>query len=203
MLPICGFLALAQAAQTVPAETIAIQNMRPSRMVTLVSGIMPSTAVLTADDERGVLHVRAGKEIVSQVRTYVGLFDVRPRRIRLRVETDSPIDRETSSVEAVVANNRPFRFVDATTSTEVATAPRLNDDGTVTLFIEASYQGSVVSIIGRCRPGQPFTFRLGRSGGIVEETTAKPGEGREWPTLRISATGVDETPKTAEKKPSR
>ena len=133
MISICGFLALVHATQgqlVNQGEIVPIWHMRPSVIIGRLNEVMPST-VLTADDERGVLIVRAGREIVDQVRQYVNLLDVKPRRVRLKIETDSPIDREHGSVEAVVANNRPFEFTDATTNIQIAASPRVNDDGTV------------------------------------------------------------------------
>ncbi|MGV3617622.1 MAG: secretin N-terminal domain-containing protein [Fimbriimonas sp.] len=191
MLLICGFLAIAQSAT---GEVIPVQNMRASKMLATVNQLLPSTQVVTADDEKGVLHVRAGKEIVEQVRTYVSAFDVKPRRVRIKVETDSPIDREQGNVEAVIANNRPFSFTDASTGVSLKLAPRVNDDGTITMFIESTYQESTVTLVVRCQPNKPTFFRMGRSGGILEETTATEKDRLEWPSIKVTASVADGAP---------
>lgn len=220
MLPICGFLAIAQAAQGIPAQEISVQHMRPSKLVTILNQIQPST-VLTADDERGVISVRAGKEIVDQYKSYAGLFDVKPRRVKVRVDADSQIDRSNSTFESVVANNRTFSFSESEIGLEVKAASRINDDGTVTLFVSPTYAKKATTVVFRVKQGEGASLCFAPDGSVSylagssnQETPGKgpialtgsgvevlknakdfeAGKLRKWPILRFTVSIVEDAP---------
>lgn len=217
MLPICGFLAIAQAAQGVPAEVVPVQNMRPSKMVEILNQIQPST-VLSSDDEKGVLYIRAGKETVEQYKAFTNLFDVKPRRVKIRVEADSQIDRSNSTMETVISNNRKFAFSDEGTGLEVQVAPRINDDNTITMYVSPTYAKKTTSVVFRVKQNEGVSLCLAPDGSVsflIDSAEKHPtgdvkvlsGNGiavlkmeeapqavgvRKWPTLRFKVAIEDE-----------
>jgi hypothetical protein len=218
MLPICGFLVIAQAAQGVSAEAIPVQHMRPSKLVEILNQIQPST-VLTADDEKGLLYVRAGKETIAEYKSYASLFDVKPRRVRVAMAADSEIDRESTSFETVVANNKKFAFNDTGMGLDVKIAARINDDNTVTVFVEPSYKQKATTIVVRVKHGGYFSLGLMPDGTLTYSSQPGTGEGdkpigapptsevvfvqdargsqkgtvRKWPTLRFKVAIEEDT----------
>lgn len=185
-----SLLAHPQQAPSLPAvqgESIPVTSMRPSRMAKFLEHSFPSSGVMKADDEAGLLWVRAGKEKTAELRRYVELVDQKPVRIDVWIDVDSPIDHATASVQTRVANNHSFRFIDESVGADLAVTPRVNDDGSVTFFAETSYQGTTVSLVGRAKKGESFTFRLGPSGGIVEDTVSTNEKRLQWPKVTIRA----------------
>lgn len=218
MHPICGFFAIAQAAQGVSAEAIPVQHMRPSKLLNLLNQIQPST-VLTADDEKGILYVRAGKETVDQYKSYASLFDIRPRKVKFSLEVDSQIDRENTSFESVIANNKKLAFTDAGMDMDVKVAARINDDNTITFCVEPTYKTKSSTIVVRVKSGESFTIGLIPDGTISfskasdreEEKLARVnppgnvlmiqdargvqrGTARRWPVLRFKVAIQDDVP---------
>lgn len=217
MHPICGFLAIAQATQGLPSETIPVNHLRPSKLVAMLNEIQPST-VLTADDERGVIYVKAGKEKVEEYRSFANLLDVKPRRVKIRIDADSQIDRTTSTTETVVLNNKVFAFSDGSLGLDVQLSPRINDDKTISLFVSSTYAKMTSSVVFRVKQNEGFSLCLAKDGTasfIIESIDKKPtgdvkvlsGSGvavvrtedevqasnlRKWPILRFKATIVDE-----------
>jgi hypothetical protein len=213
MHPICGFLAIAQAAQGAPAETITVNHMRPSKLVAILNEIQPST-VLIADDERGVIIVKAGKEKLEDYRTYASLLDVKPRRVKIHLDVDSQVDRSSSSVDTVVANNKVFAFSDDNIGLDVKLSARINDDNTITMFVASTYTKMTSSMVFRVKPNENFSLCLAQDGTvsfIIEAPNKLPtgdvkvlsGKGvtvlrtedavpasnlRKWPILRFKTT---------------
>lgn len=222
MHPICGFLLIAQAAQGISAEAIPVQHMRPSKLMALLNQMQPST-VLTADDEKGLLYVRAGKDTVAEYKSYANLFDVKSRRVRVSLEVNSEIDQQTTNFESVIANNKKFTMTDAEMGIEVKVAARINDDNTVTLYVEQTYQKKTTSVVVRTKNLEPFLLALSPDGTVAYSNkvpadpqqmlvfdNAKPGllrkqdangvqrgDVRKWPTLRFQVAIQDEPAPTA------
>jgi hypothetical protein len=220
MHPICGFLAIAQATQGAPTETIRVNHMRPSKLVAILNEFQPST-VLTADDERGLIYVKAGKEKAAEYRIYASLFDVKMRRVKVRIDADSQIDRTNSSLEAEVSQNKSFTFSDSGMDLEVKFAIRLGDDNSVAMIIASTYEKKTSSVVLRTKSGEGFSLCLTPDGRIgyqadtsenvlkndtwqmlrgagaeVARTTEvlQPGQVRKWPILRIKASILEESP---------
>lgn len=217
MHPICGFLAIAQATQGTPTEAIPVNHVRPSKLVAMLNEIQPST-VLTADDERGVIYVKAGKEKVDEYRSFANLLDVKPRRVKIHLDVDSQVDRSNSAIDTVVANNKVFAFSDDSLGLDVRLSPRINDDNTITMFVSPTYAKLTSSMVFRVKPNEGFSLCLAQDGTvsfIVESVDKKPtgdvkvlsGKGvavlrtedevqatnlRKWPTLRFKLAIEDE-----------
>lgn len=188
MHPICGFLAIAQATQGAPAQEIPVQYMRPSKLVELLNQAQPST-VLSADDEKGVFYVRGDKETVDQYKAIANLFDVKPRRVKVRIEADSQIDRMHSSSETVVANNRPFVFSDQGMDLDVKVASRINDDNTITVFVAPTYAKKSTSVALRVKQNDEFSICLNPDGRLAFVTDGS--DGKKWYVTADSVPGME------------
>ncbi len=141
---------------------IPVAHARASKVLELLNhGLIPSGAVVRADDAHSRLLVSGSSEDLKTISSYVGLFDVRARPIRLDVTIDSEADRVHKTLSTEVANNAKWSFEDSDLNIKVQIIPRINDDATITDSVSSTYGNATQASVIRLRSGQTLYLRPG------------------------------------------
>lgn len=105
------------------------------------NGLVPEGVTLLAYDSKGVLNVSGPEEGIASVKRYIQLFDIEPRKVSLQLEISCPILNTEQSVSSTLVNNKIWGTNDSLLRLGINFAARINDDGTLTLFVEISRAG--------------------------------------------------------------
>jgi type II secretory pathway component GspD/PulD (secretin) len=136
-------IAAAACLQTPVHAVVKVDYTRPSKIVeTLRTGnLFSSETKVQADDVKSVVIIDGSQEDVAQLKTYVNIFDVLPRRVSVSVKVESPLDKISYQATANIRNQQEWRTSDDETGISIAIRPRINDDNTVTLMVELGKPG--------------------------------------------------------------
>lgn len=165
--------------------SFAIENkVVIGRLKGFEGGIIPEGVTLVAHDSKGILDVTGPDEKVKEVRRYIELFDVQPRRLSLEVDMSCPILNAEATSKSTLHNNRVWEAKDETMALKLAVAARINDDGTITLSVQGSRtMGEKVSIVARVKPGEELRLSFGKTvmyaigSNSMSEGSSKPAMG--------------------------
>lgn len=131
-----AFLLMAQAASTQTVE-VPILHARPSRIVKVLETLPALPVGMHANDPEGTVTLVGTASGISEIKTRINLFDVEARKVDLDLKVVSPIDHAEWKAKLTITNNRSWTGTDESTGVELKLQPRINDDGTVTVFVES------------------------------------------------------------------
>lgn len=147
-------------------------------------GIIPEGVTLVAHDSKGILDVTGPDEKVKEVRRYIELIDVQPRRLSLEVDMSCPILNVETTTKSTLRNNRVWEAKDETMALNLAVIARINDDGTITLRVQGSRSmGEKVSFVARVKAGEELRLTFGKTVSYavgskpMSEVSPKPTSG--------------------------
>jgi len=145
-----AFLLMAQAASSQTVE-VPILYSRPSRIVKVLQNLPPLPLGIQANDEAGTLTLCGSLADISQMKMRINLFDVEAKKVDLDLKVVSPVDHAEWKAQLTMMNNRPWTGNDDATGVELKVVPRLNDDGTVTVFLDAKNADHHVNMVFRSK----------------------------------------------------
>ena len=176
-------LAIQVVNAAAPQQEIAVQNLRPSRMIQMLQSFLPSAGVLFPDDEASVVRVRGSSETFELVSQYFRLFDVAPKKLQLEAKLESPIDHSSGQVTATITNGTPFEWADFSTEIVLSTTSRINSDGTVTIAFGSTYQKKKGAIVVRAKMDETVWFQFSREGTV--KVLSDPDQRTQWPLVSL------------------
>jgi len=186
--------ALLLMAQTVSSQSIdvPILNVRPSRLLAVLTQLPATGAKVVANDEKSTLTLTGSATDINEIRTRIGLFDVKPQMVSLNLCVASPIDHAEWKASLTLSGNRKWTGSDESTGATLIIVPRRNDDGTITLVVEARTreQAKIQSVV-RLKIDESVSLGLPLKGPAV---IGGPGA-LEVNGLRITLTAVDPSKK--------
>jgi hypothetical protein len=127
---------------------VVIVNVRPSRITALLDKDVAGDCILRPLDKESKVRIVGPSNARRELVNWIKLFDVKPVTVCLAVQVVSKIDKVDYRLNLSVRNNETFSFTESSTGVRVALMPRLNGDGTVTLYSTLScgsfkYEGTV------------------------------------------------------------
>lgn len=161
-----AFLLLAQGASvpTTPNARVEIPvlHRRPSKVSSFLNTLPGASRVmLIPDDRAGTLTLVGPTADIAEIRARLALFDTAPRRLRVAVQAESPIDHAAWKAEVELANNVAWSGSDDATGVRLRVTPRINADGTCTLYVKAeSNDASALDVVFRVKAGETKEFTL-------------------------------------------
>jgi hypothetical protein len=156
-------------------------EVRVARLEGSDKGLVPVGVTLTAQDSKGILRLEGPEADLKEVRRYIELFDIQPRKVNMSLELSCPVLNVSSSTTTSLLNNRTWNMKDGTTNVDLSIAPRVNDDNTVTVYIEVKRGDQIQKVVARVKPDQKLYLRLGKS--IDFALPKSDSEARQWATL--------------------
>lgn len=189
MVAVLGWLFLAPSLQY---ETMVLERQRPSVFAARWSAEFKNVE-FRFDDDRGRLFFKGPDDEVENIKSYVSIFDILPRRVRIKLQYASDIDRRQGKAEIETDNNQPLAYNIASLKMDTWFAPRINDDNSVTLLAKIKYENRLREFTVRIPHGQPKTLYLTRKGPSFQWEPPKPGEEgtRTLPVIQIELTVLD------------
>ncbi len=139
---------------------IPVHNRRASIILEMIEkGQLSRIEGLKADDARGCVIAPGTPSEVADVQQLVRLFDVARKRLSVKLDINSPQDKETYSVSAKIYNNDAWKSTFGESGLQLTIAPRINADGTVTTFLNMQEKGQPeLSFVYRMKTGTTHTF---------------------------------------------
>ena len=162
----CPLIA-AFAMQAASADTtdIVVQNVRPSRIAQKeMVGLLPKSCRMEALDAEGKIRLHGPADVRQQMETYVRMFDVKPLQVAFSVQVESKIDKLDYHLDLDVPNTEEFNFTESTTGLKVGIQPRVNGDGTVTLYVAYGLDKKTIHTVVRLKQKQYYVFCSGSHG---------------------------------------
>jgi hypothetical protein len=188
-----AFVIAGVLSQVLPLDKVEVpvNNMRPSTLLRALnpkdhlgaSSLIPEGMSVSYDDERSVIIlVSSNRQQVQEVRNAIALFDVAKLKLATQVNLKSPLDKFTTSATIEMTNNLPWTMSQPSLGIELTLTPRVNGDGTVTIFAEvkesepATYRkgGWTSSMAFRVKNGERFGIQLDSRGVISEAPGVLP-----------------------------
>jgi|GEM_PF-1536190 len=145
---------------------VAIQHLRASKAVEMIRTIEhadPHNPItLTADDRKGVVLVKGSKQAVQDAKGLLALFDVERVHVPIGLSIHSSIEKVDYAVTASILNQQEWTTSDSETGASVGISPRVNADGSVTLYIVLGMvkQEPELKMVYRIKRGEKHTFGL-------------------------------------------
>jgi type II secretory pathway component GspD/PulD (secretin) len=171
---------------------VPVNHVRASRLAVQLKELTargtPAYAVtITARDEQAKLILEGEKSAIEEVARFVPLFDVRPRELQITFEIDLPLEKQSFGGRLSTANNHTVTYSQNRIGLSLDVTPRIGDDGSITLFVKARFEGTEVQAVARVRNGEVLDLqRLG---------TQKDKPMWPWGRLAICTTIVEDRPK--------
>ncbi len=165
MIFACFVFASALAQQSGAPVELKISHLRASRALEIIRrGDLSSLhgAKIEADDAAGSLSITGNADSVKEVRDIAKLIDVPRKTVAIKVTVDSEMDKETYQVSTKIYDMQMWKTSDSDTGVTVAIKPRINDDGSTTLFLVYGLEGAnSVSATVRMKSRESKSFTLG------------------------------------------
>jgi len=95
---------------------------------------------------------------LSVIQQTVAFFDVVPRKINISVDCASAYEGLSFASQATIDNQTTWQSNWDELKEVADVRPRINEDGTVTIYLQVTYQGRKSSAVGRVKNGAAFTF---------------------------------------------
>ncbi len=185
-----AFLLMAQAVSSQTID-VPIINVRPSKLLTILQQLPATKAQVVADDEKSMLTLTGSFAEINEIRTRIGLFDVKRQMVDLDLHVVSPIDHAEWNACLTLQSNLKWTGTDESTGARLALSPRRNDDGTVTVMIVAeSPDHQKIQSAVRLKLNDPVMFGVPNKGHWVTGPGVTVISG-----LQITLTAVDRSKK--------
>ena len=140
---------------------VPILHRRPSRVLHDMPGLILESVQAQPDDEASTVILVGPKEDVEEVRTRFSLFDNAPRKARLAIRIESPLDHADWKGQIDMVNNAWWKGDDGATGVRLEIAPRLNDDNSCTVYLKArSADAKPISEVLRVGYGKEQTIAM-------------------------------------------
>jgi hypothetical protein len=171
---------------------IPVHNRRASTIVHMIErGELFKTSDISANDLRGCVITSGSPDELKDLQQLVRMFDVVKRKLSVKLDIHSPVDKENFHIVADVYNNDKWKTICGESGLSVAVEPRLNSDGTVTAFLNFDTKDAgTISLVYRMKVGSSHTFSMGsipkESGPEVKQAKASNGTD---PTLTVRIDG--------------
>lgn len=182
MLFACFIIAAARYVAPLDHAELKVHFVRPSKLLERIGAL--SDENVKADDLRGVLLVEGSAEDIKQIQTLVSAFDVQRRKVSVSVTVESLVDKTTYQVSAKLLNYQEWQTSDGDTGVLVSVTPRINDDNTVTLFMQYGQEKArLARTVLRLKAGSSYTFLVGSDES--RQTRHRPEGGIEIKSIPI------------------
>jgi type II secretory pathway component GspD/PulD (secretin) len=138
-----------------------------ARVYEIASGSAPLIAPgisLRADDAKGTIEIEGDQDRIRDMKSILGLFDVKPMQLIAHICIKSKADKYESKSEVQIANTASWSFEDSLIGIKVKITPRINADGTVTGSYDISSADVRQSFVTRTAKGSPARFAFGENG---------------------------------------
>ena len=187
------------------AEEIKVKNLRPSAVITWLvegqlrssylqdgkdvpakparifrlegsdRGLVPKGVKLVARDSDGILVVDGSVEQIQELKRYIALVDVDPAQVEMDIQVTCPTINFANSTRTTVYNNNAWQMRDERADMALTIAPRVNDDGTITIFVKvADLADRIRTIAIRLKPTETIHLRVHHA---VDFQVQKSGDG--------------------------
>lgn len=167
-----AFLLLAQGVANTHLD-IPILHRRPSKIAKILNNMGDPRVLFVPDDEASTMRLIGTKEDVEEFKSRIALFDNAPRKIRLAVRVENPLNHASWKGEVETGNNETWMGGGGGTEVTLSIAGRINDDGTCTMFLTAkSPDAKTISVVTRVGLGKEQTFEMPAFG--IHPASAKP-----------------------------
>ena len=182
MLFACFIIAAARFAVPLDHAELKIQFNRPSKILDKIETL--TNANIKADDAHGLLIFDGSAEDIKQAQVYAAMFDVHRRRIGVSVTVESEEDKITYQVSAKLLNNQMWETSDGDTGVSVTVQPRINNDNTVTLYLNYGIgKTKPRQVVVRVKTGALQTFSVGSD--EARQTRQRPEGGFEIKSVPV------------------
>lgn len=132
------------------------------RMVASGEGIVPKGVVLVAHDSSGILVIEGSDADVAKVKQLISLIDIEPRKIDLQLTVVCPVLNTETSSSTVLFNNKRWATVDDRLRLDLDLMGRINEDGTISLYLETTRADARSKMVLRVKDGETILIRLGK-----------------------------------------
>jgi hypothetical protein len=137
------WIALAAVSTTPQSlhQEVVINHRRPSQITKKLEPLFAtprSDLKVKAEDEKGVITLDGPKEKVEEMAWMISAFDVQARQMDVTVDVRSPIDKFEARTRTILSNNAEWSQTTGEIGLTLKVTPRVNDDGSTTLFIDAT-----------------------------------------------------------------
>jgi len=156
-------LGIFMESQISPSAFAPGGEVRVARLEGADKGLVPVGVTLVAQDSKGIIRVEGPEGDLKQIKSYIELFDVQPRKVSLSLELFCPVLNSTSATTTSLLNNRSWNMKDSTTSADLSVVPRVNDDNTITVYVEVRRGDQVQKIVARLKQDQKLYLRLAKT----------------------------------------
>src|ERR1019366_57312 len=136
------------AGQSFDQVAIPVLHTRPSKILAKLGDLEDPGVNLVADDVKSVIIVTGDRDSINLAQPYINLFDVAARKVSVAVNIGSILDKQSFECSATVCNCSQWKTVDSDIDVEISVSPRINDDNTVTLFVQFKSSTMKVSLDG-------------------------------------------------------
>lgn len=187
---------------TTPKLLLNADNKSPAAQGPLAL-LPPSIVQLSPDDAAMTLRVRGTAKDIAELRSIIGLLDVRPRAVRLQMrllrihfrgEDEAPVVEELATMTTRAINNAPATLtaVGERRVFRMRVQPRINGDDSVTVLLAMQSPDADESVPEKA---PPWTYRRVDDGAralllIGERKGGAPFPDTEWGDLRVPRTGA-------------
>ena len=164
ILEFLAFHAISRAVDD--TSEVRMQHLRASKAVELIRTIEhadPNSPVsLSADDRKGVVIVKGSSRAIQDAKNLLALFDVERVHVPISLSIHSNIEKIDYSVTAQILNQQQWTSSDSDTGVSVGVCPRVNADGSVTVYMVLGMvkQEPELKMVYRFKRGEKHTFAL-------------------------------------------
>lgn len=130
---------------------------------------------LSADDTKNVIVALGPEKSLEDLKRLVAMFDVAPKRLRLKVRIEVPRFGFDSTSTVMQGNNQQHLFSEPAVGFEAGVMPRVNDDGMVTLFVSTDQRGRRDRVTRKLKVGE--TIRVSAPSSATGTSGAEDPEG--------------------------
>jgi hypothetical protein len=152
--------ALAMQGSATSITDVVVNNVRPSKITIKLTKDVLGPCDVKPLDEQGMIRITGPADERQALVNWISVFDVKPVPVTLAVTVASKIDKVDYRLTLTVANNETFTFTETTTGVQTTFTPRINGDGTITLYSQLALGTNRLKVVDRVKAGQFVILRL-------------------------------------------
>ena len=182
MFRFAAFAAFCCLACFASAEQYLVKNTRASKLLGAVAGFyplhgdgpgkatlyqasggagfIPEGVTVRADDNRSLLTIDGPDKGVKELVRFLQTLDTKPMTVRIDVDLACGADKYSVHSTLEVANNATQTMTDGVLGLGITLTPRINDDGTVTVYVAVNGTDSRVQAVVRVKADSPETISI-------------------------------------------
>jgi hypothetical protein len=173
--------ALAMQGSAASVTDVVVKNIRPSKITARMEKDILGPCEVKPLDEQGMIRITGPTGERQELVNWISLFDVKPIPVTIAVTVASQIDKVDYHLTLVVANNDTFTFTETTTGVQTTLTPRINGDGSITLYSQLGLGTNRLKVVDRVKAGQHVILRFDGVGDmrvtsnkVVEPSSSGP-----------------------------